>query len=188
MLNHVLELPGPLLPGFVIQCQLIAPNFLLQGPLLSLLVVLNHVLALPGPLLPGLVAQCLLSAPNFSLQGPLLSLLFVLNHVLTLPGPLLPGLVAQCQLIAPNSSLRDLHAFVLEQQPSFDSFFYGEMRIHYLIVCYGMLHSCSPPLIPCSYVGENEDSLFNCLNCLLWYALSTLITASSGPVVERGVT
>jgi hypothetical protein len=30
---------------------------------------------------------------------------------------------AQCQLIAPNSSLRDLHAFVLEQQPSFDSLF-----------------------------------------------------------------
>ncbi len=94
---------------------------------MPLLVVLNHVLTLPGSLLPGFVAQCQLIAPNFSLQDPLLPLLVVLNHVLALPSPLLPGLVAQCQLIAPNFSLRDLHAFVLEQQPSFDSlFFMGE--------------------------------------------------------------
>jgi hypothetical protein len=73
--------------------------------------------------LPRLVAQCQLIAPNFSLQGPLLPLLVVLNHVLALSGPVLPRLVAQCQLIAPNSSLRDLHAFVLEQQHSFDFLF-----------------------------------------------------------------
>ncbi len=135
MLNHVLALIGPLLPGLVARCQLIAPNFSLQGPLLPLLVVLNHVLALPGPLLPRLIAQCQLIAPNFSLTGPLLPLLVVLTHVLALPGPLLSGLIAQSQLIAPNSSLRDLHACVLEQQPSFDSLF----------------------------LWGNEDSLFNIL-------------------------
>ena len=150
-LNHVLVLPGPFLSRLVAQCLLITPNFLLQGPLLPQLVVLNHVLALPGPLLPGLVAQCLLIAPNFSLQGTLLPLLVVLNHELALPGPLLPGLVAQCLLIAPNSSLQDLHVFVLEQHSlPLISCFYEGVRIHYLIVCYGMLHNRSPLLISCS--------------------------------------
>jgi hypothetical protein len=93
------------------------------------------VLALPGPLLPGLVAQCQMIAPNFLLQGPLLLLLLVVTPMLALQGPLLPGLVAHCLLIAPNSSLQDLHAFVLEQQPSFDSLF----------------------------LWGNEDSLFNSL-------------------------
>ena len=123
VLTHVLAPPGPLLPLLVAQCLLIAPKFSLHGPPLPLLVEMTHMLALRGSLLPQLVTQCLLIAPNFSLQGPLLPLLVVLNHVLALPGPLLPGLVAHCQLIAPNSSLQDLHAFVLEQQPSFDFLF-----------------------------------------------------------------
>ena len=66
--------------------------------------------------------------------------------------------MAAAEQYAPNSSLQDLHAFVLEQQPSFDSLFLwgnedslfnsllwyiitallpflvGKMRRHYLIV------------------------------------------------------
>jgi len=119
-----------------------------------LLIELTHVLAPPGPLLPLLVVLTHVLAP----PGPLLPLLVVMTHVLALPGPLLPLIFAHCQLIAPNSSLQDLHAFVLEQQPSFDSLFLwgnedslfnsllwyiitallpflvGKMRIHYLIV------------------------------------------------------
>ena len=56
-----------------------------------------------------------------ALLGPLLPLLIVLTHVLAPPGLCVQWLVAQCQLIAPNSSLQDLHVFVLNKQPSFDS-------------------------------------------------------------------
>ena len=84
------------------------------GPLLPLLVVMTHILAPPGPLLPLLVTQCQLIAPNFSLPGPLLQLLFVLTHVLA---PQVRSVSADCS----NSSLQDLHAFVLNKQPSFDS-------------------------------------------------------------------
>ncbi len=114
-----LALLGLLLPLLVVLIHLLA----LPDPLLPLLLVLTHDVALPGSLLPLLVVQCLLIAPNFLLHGPLLPLLVVLTHLLALPGPLLPRLFAHCLLIAPNILLQDLHAFVLEQQPSIDSLF-----------------------------------------------------------------